>query len=76
LVGGTALALQIGHRRSVDFGLFTLRSFDIERIRNTVRQKFAIQETLVENPNELTLAINNVKLTFYKYPYTMGFQKA
>ena len=24
LVGGTAIALQIGHRRSIDFDLFTL----------------------------------------------------
>jgi len=34
LAGGTALALQIGHRRSVDFDLASaepLRTFDLER---------------------------------------------
>lgn len=29
LVGGTALALRFGHRRSIDIGLFTSREFDV-----------------------------------------------
>ena len=31
LVGGTALSLQIGHRKSVDLELFTHSDFDTER---------------------------------------------
>ena len=31
LVGGTALALQLGHRRSLDYDLFTKNSFDNKR---------------------------------------------
>jgi hypothetical protein len=33
LVGGTALALQLGHRVSVDLDFFTDRSFDINELR-------------------------------------------
>ena len=28
LVGGTAIAFHIGHRRSIDFDLFTAKEFD------------------------------------------------
>ncbi len=32
LVGGTGLALVIGHRKSVDIDLFTIRDFDAENL--------------------------------------------
>ena len=36
LYGGTAIALRLGHRRSVDFDFFAFRSIDPERIAGTV----------------------------------------
>lgn len=36
LYGGTALALRLGHRTSVDFDFFSAKSFDPERLANTV----------------------------------------
>ncbi|GIW64180.1 MAG: hypothetical protein KatS3mg092_0113 [Patescibacteria group bacterium] len=36
LVGGTAIALQIGHRRSIDFDLFTEKSFNPLKIRRII----------------------------------------
>lgn len=33
LVGGTAVALYLGHRRSVDFDLFTNKDFSTESIK-------------------------------------------
>lgn len=36
LVGGTALALQIGHRRSDDLDFFTDRSFDIRELKDEI----------------------------------------
>ena len=30
LVGGTALALRLGHRKSIDLDLFTKEEFDLE----------------------------------------------
>lgn len=75
LVGGTAIALQIGHRRSIDFDLFTLNDFDNNRIRQIIRKSFLIQKTFIENPQELTLLVDNVKLTFYKYPFEITFDE-
>ena len=36
LVGGTALSLQIGHRKSEDLDFFTDRSFDILELKNAI----------------------------------------
>jgi hypothetical protein len=36
LYGGTALALRIGHRASVDFDFFSNASFDPERLAGTI----------------------------------------
>lgn len=38
LVGGTALALQIGHRISVDIDLFTDHSFEPREILDTLKK--------------------------------------
>jgi hypothetical protein len=38
LVGGTSLALQIGHRKSDDLDFFTDRSFDIPELKNAILQ--------------------------------------
>ena len=38
LVGDTAIALQIGHRRSIDFDLFTPKPFGSRRILNVLEQ--------------------------------------
>lgn len=73
LVGGTAIALHLGHRRSIDFDLFTLDDFDNDVIRNKIREENQINETQVEAVNQLTLVIDNVRVTFYKYPFQISF---
>jgi hypothetical protein len=75
LVGGTAIALQLGHRRSIDFDLFTLSDFDAVEARDGVRKKHNIQTVFVENPNELTMSIDGVKATFYKFPFKISFSE-
>jgi len=75
LVGGTAVALQIGHRRSIDFDLFTLKKLAGENIREIVREKYPIQEIIADEPNELSLAVEDVKITFLKYPFKIKFSK-
>jgi hypothetical protein len=70
LAGGTALALQIGHRISVDFDLFN--DDDISRsLLRKVQQVFPTASIipLVNNGDELTVLINGVKFTFLRYPY-------
>lgn len=73
LVGGTAIALQLGHRRSVDFDLFATKDFDAGKMRSIVREGHEINRVFVEAPNELTIVIDGIKSTFYKYPFRIKF---
>lgn len=73
LVGGTAVALHIGHRRSIDFDLFTRKHFYNTQIRNKIRDKYKIEHLFVNRPNELTIKINGVKTTFFKYPFDIHY---
>jgi Nucleotidyl transferase AbiEii toxin, Type IV TA system len=70
LAGGTALALQIGHRLSVDFDLFSDNDIS-PKLLGRVRRAFpeASISPLVNDPSELTVVINGVKVTFLKYPF-------
>ncbi len=75
LVGGTAVALHLGHRRSIDFDLFIEKDFSNESVRNKIKTNHTIQATLVDKPGELTLAVDDVKLTFYKFPYKIQYSE-
>jgi predicted nucleotidyltransferase component of viral defense system len=70
LAGGTALALQIGHRFSVDFDLFCDETID-RALLQRVRRVFADAdiEVLVNNGDELTMLVNGVKVSFLTYPF-------
>jgi len=70
LAGGTAIALQIGHRRSIDFDLFTNQ--DIKR--NSIKRSFdsspyKIEKVIYLAYDQLHLIVNDVKVTFFSYPY-------
>ena len=70
LVGGTALALQLGHRRSVDFDLFNLKKIRGENIKSKIaNNKYQIDEILHENIDELTMIVDSIKMTFLNYPF-------
>ncbi len=69
LVGGTAIALQIGHRRSIDFDLFTEKSFNPLKIRRIILKNYQINQTLIQGDGELTIIVDQVKLTFLQYPF-------
>jgi len=70
LVGGTALALQIGHRISVDFDLFSTEPLD-PRLESLIVRKFKFLNptTTFRAPYQLNLLINNVKVTFFQFEY-------
>jgi len=69
LVGGTAIALQIGHRRSIDFDLFKLSRLNHKKnLDKIVSGGFAHQVTRrVEE--QMNLIVNGVKVTFFQYPF-------
>ncbi len=69
LVGGTALALQLGHRRSIDFDLFTNKGFDNNKIIKIVEKYYPVEETFINQKNQLTIMCHGTKLTWYKYEY-------
>jgi len=70
LAGGTALSLQIGHRISVDFDLFSDKEIP-KNLLNKAKSVFENKKIVVSvnNPDELTLFIDEVKLTFLRYPF-------
>ena len=69
LVGGTAIALQMGHRRSIDFDMFTPKPFGAKRVLNVLGK--AGKQVLVTRrvSEQLNLVIDKVKITFFEYPY-------
>lgn len=72
LAGGTALALQIGHRVSVDFDFFQRKPISkgmLSRIKE-VFKGFNI-EIIVNQPQQLTVLINGVNVSFIEYPFPM-----
>ena len=75
LVGGTAIALHLGHRRSIDFDLFTGQTLRNQSILNKILKSSKIDSLFVNKLDELTLMINGVKLTFFRYPYAISYQE-
>lgn len=75
LVGGTAVALQLGHRRSIDFDLFSQNNFNNEAIMRLIKGKYKIKHIYIDSSMELTMMIEDIKLTFYAYPYQVAYSK-
>lgn len=70
LAGGTAIALQIGHRRSIDFDLFSGKPLKTIKIINIIkRDNHRIDATLEESREELTIIVDGIKMTFLEYPF-------
>jgi len=70
LVGGTALALQIGHRRSVDFDLACRRPIDPFSIeRHLISKGFQIQQTFAATRDEYSALIQGIRITFFHFPF-------
>ena len=70
LGGGTSLALQIGHRISVDFDFFSKKEID-KKLLNQVKQVFPNNEIkpTINNSDELTVFVDDIKITFLYYPF-------
>jgi len=72
LVGGTALALQIGHRISVDFDMFTYdENISTLKLLQKVKHIFGRLNVFValRTPDQLNVFIDGVRTTFFYYPY-------
>ena len=69
LVGGTAIALHLGHRRSIDFDLFTEKKFDNGVIRKKIRRKNLIQRIVRDQDGQFTVVALGTYMTFFEYPF-------
>lgn len=69
LVGGTAIALQIGHRRSIDFDLFCTKPINKASIKKIIAESSFPAQLLFEDGDSIHYLINQVKFTFLYYPF-------
>ena len=74
LAGGIGLALQLGHRDSIDFDFFSIEKFDTFDLYKEILEVYGkgnMVKTL-EEKNTLYVVLNgNIKLSFFSYPYVL-----
>lgn len=75
LVGGTAVALHIGHRESIDFDMFSHKPFGNLSLQRRIEKVRQINEILVNKGGEFTFVIGSVKFTFFHYPFNIDYSE-
>lgn len=70
LVGGTSLALQLGHRISVDLDLFTDESFDEQKVNEYLRVNYGLETDFLDKET-VKGEIDGVQIDCiaHKYPW-------
>lgn len=72
MVGGTAIALYMGHRRSIDFDLFTNQEIKRKRISSLINESgFVTEKLLYEAFDQMHVVVNSVKMTFFSFPFNL-----
>ena len=69
LVGGTAIALYLGHRRSIDFDLFKPSAINHKRNLDKIAASSFTHAVTRRVSEQMNLVINDVKVTFFQYPF-------
>jgi predicted nucleotidyltransferase component of viral defense system len=69
LAGGTSLALQLGHRKSIDLDFFARQFPKKDDLFNAF--KHLSYKTTQEAPDTLDLKINDTKVSFLQYDYDL-----
>ena len=69
LVGGTALALQYGHRRSVDLDFFGHTTENVDELTEAIREEVGHIQTLSATKRIKVFNIQNVKVDIVNYDY-------
>jgi hypothetical protein len=73
LAGGTALALQIGHRTSIDFDFYTQKKFDPDKLYANLKNKFKKISLLQKAEGTLFVKVEKTVISFFEYPYPLIF---
>lgn len=72
LAGGTGLALQLGHRTSVDFDFYISEHFDSAKLAAEFGQRFGDEVKINQQTEDsLKITIRNTWATFFYYPYEL-----
>lgn len=71
LVGGTAIALYIGHRRSIDFDLFKPAAINHKRNFDKIAASSFAYVVTRRVTEQMNLVVNEVKITFFQYPFNI-----
>jgi len=69
MVGGTAIALHIGHRLSIDFDLFKTGRIKPKAIINKFQEQNEVVSVTLNIDGQLNLNCRNVKFTFFEYEF-------
>lgn len=69
LVGGTSLALQLGHRKSIDLDLFGSIQVDSESLFESIVSLFDDTRVLSYGKNINSLLVNGVKVDCVNFPH-------
>lgn len=68
LVGGTALALQLGHRMSIDIDLFSTLPFNAEKLSETLEHELGFEQESIEE-NTLRGSVHGIKVDIMTHAY-------
>ena len=74
MAGGTALALQIGHRTSLDFDFYTEKKFDQEKLYQKLVENFREAVLLQKAEGTLIVKIDGVAASFFWYSYPLIYK--
>lgn len=69
LVGGTSLALQLGHRNSIDIDLFSQKAFDDVLLIDFIKSKYSFTP-FFHRKNTIIGTVNNIKVDFIRHNYS------
>lgn len=72
LAGGTALALQIGHRQSIDLDWFSAAAFSVSKLKKGLSSLGKL-EVVSEDEGTLNALLNGIKISFFHYNYRQIF---
>ena len=70
LAGGTALSLQLGHRKSIDLDLFTDKDFDAKKLADHLTETYNAQ-TIGQLKNAVFCKVDNIKVDILAHQYPL-----
>ena len=70
LVGGTALALRLGHRKSIDIDMFTRHDISVDELQSYLSGKYRFREEF-RAKNTLKGDIDGIKVDLITYDYPL-----